>query len=159
MRERERDKNLGTGLLCQPGFSPHDFELERNFTKKGMGNWKSARKIERGKERPSLFFGFCHIICTCILWYIYILYTYICMYVSMYVYVYVYVGVCVHIYSYVYVYGNAHVRERIHGMVLTAQQPTWQRGRRPRAKAPPSASLLACLSEIWRTVMIKLYCS
>ena len=39
----------------------------------------------------------------------------------------------------------------LRGMVSTAQQPAKQRGRRPRAKAPPSASLLACLSEIWRT--------
>ena len=32
----------------------------------------------------------------------------------------------------------------LRGMVHTAQ-PAWQRGRRPRAKAPPSACLLACL--------------
>ena len=39
-RERERDKNSRTGLSCpsQPGFSPRDFEHERNFTEKGMGN-------------------------------------------------------------------------------------------------------------------------
>jgi hypothetical protein len=36
-------------------------------------------------------------------------------------------------------------------MMPTAQQPAKQRGQRPRAKAPPSACLLACLSEIWRT--------
>ena len=114
-RERERDKNSRTGLSCQPGFSPRDFEHERNFTKKGMGNSKSARKIERGEEISTLFLRILsyHMYMYTMMC-IYIIHTYVCMYVSMYVYVYEYVGVCVYVYSCVYVYVNVYVRVRIH---------------------------------------------